>query len=68
MYPDVDSHGQSAGVTARAEVLERSRGGIWETENPRDLAECRILLNGGVLYVAFTGFAHNIQNRLLAIW
>lgn len=28
VYPDVDSHGQSAGVKARAEVLERSRGGI----------------------------------------
>lgn len=28
VYPDVDSQGQSAGVTARAEVLERCRGGI----------------------------------------
>lgn len=56
LYPDVDSHGQSAGVTARAEVLERCREGIWETENPRDLdAECRKLLNGGVLYINFTG-------------
>lgn len=42
LYPDVDSHGESACFTARAEVLERSREGIRETENYRDRENRRL--------------------------